>query len=89
MSAQRRFGDRNAKRRILERLEPQQPLRLFRAKGAEFTASLGLNHTCGRACTLILPRSAVISVPKWCALAVSLIMFTLSRRCREPFPKLN
>ena len=31
----------------------------------------------------------MISVPKWCALAASLIMFTLSRRCREPFPKLN
>ena len=36
-----------------------------------------------------LAPSAVISVPKWCALAASLIMFTLSRRCREPFPKLN
>ena len=34
---------------------------------------------------LILPRSAVISLPKWCALAGSLIMFTLSRRCRELF----
>ena len=31
---------------------------------------------------LILPQSAVISVPKWCALVVLLIMFTLSRLCR-------
>jgi hypothetical protein len=28
-------------------------------------------------------------VPKWCALAVLPIMFTLSQRCRELFPKLN
>jgi hypothetical protein len=62
---------------------------LFSAEGAEFTASLGSNHTCGRACMLILPWSAVISVPKWCTLAVLLIMFTLLPRCREPFPKLN
>ena len=48
---------------------------------------LGLTY--GRECMLILPQSAVISVPKWCALAVLLIMFTLSRRCRELFPKLN
>jgi hypothetical protein len=31
----------------------------------------------------------VTSLPKWCASAVLLIMFTLSQRCREPFPKLN
>jgi hypothetical protein len=83
------FSDKNAARRDARILRTEATAYLFSAKGATFTASLGLNHTCGRACTLILPRSAVISVPKWCALAVSLIMFTLLPRCREPFPKLN
>ena len=38
---------------------------------------------------LILPQSAAISVPNSCASGVLPIMFTLSQRCREPFPNLS
>ena len=38
---------------------------------------------------LIWRQSAAISVPNSCASAVLLITFTLSRRCRELFPRLQ
>src|SRR5262249_10580095 len=51
--------------------------------------SPGSAWMCGHGCTLTLHRSAGISVPKWCALVVLPIMFTLSQRFREPFRKRN